>query len=86
MPSSRAYELAQGLLYGASNLKKASGQEAADAVAAGTAYPVIEHTVLGRGRFTLAATVGDEVITNDSAQPLNEWVGAGATGKLLGGW
>ena len=29
--------------------------------------------------------VGDEVITNDSAQPLNEWVSAGATGKLLGG-
>ena len=52
---------------------------------AGTAYPGIEHTVLGRGHFTLAATVGDEVITNDSAQPLNEWVGGGGTGKLLGG-
>ena len=52
---------------------------------AGSAYPGIAYSVEGPDRFQLSATIGDQVITYDSTQPAQEWIGAEATGKLLGG-
>jgi hypothetical protein len=52
---------------------------------AGSTYPGIEYSVQGPNRFQLSATVGDTILTYDSTQPANDWIGAEATGRLLGG-
>ena len=52
---------------------------------AGSPVPGVDYTVLGAGRYQLTALIGDEVVLYDSSESAQEWVGAGATSKLLGG-
>lgn len=51
---------------------------------AGSPVPGAEYTVTGRDSFTLTFSVGDETLVYDS-QNADDWVGAEATTKLLGG-
>ncbi len=52
---------------------------------AGSAVPGVEYFAVGTDRYELITTIGEEVIRYDSQESPNEWVGSGATGKLLGG-
>jgi len=55
--------------------------------ATGRPSSLVEYSVQGPTyfRLTTVPSLGDPPIVYDSTQPLNEWIDAGATGKLLGG-
>ena len=52
---------------------------------AGSAVSGVEYVVLDSGRYYLTASIGDEVLLYDSSESAQEWVGADAGNRLLGG-
>jgi len=65
--------------------RQQNGRLPTELVEAGSPVPGVEYNVIGIGRYQLVATVGGEALIYDSSDSAAEWVGEGATRKLLRG-